>query len=209
LLGLAVAVALLAWCSVACQSAAAHQFLIEGSPLGAGEVHKVAESTAHGTMTVHAKPFGVNVRITCSKLHVGSKTSQIEAEGKSLGRPEFSECVVSEVVGCGVNEPATAEDKGQLVEVGGQLVEELTPVLGSFSEITLVSLPGKKCSVVGTYRIGGRQLCKLSNIKIEAVEHEASCEVSGSSLEFGGRAATFESTSVPVHLEHDPKWSGV
>jgi hypothetical protein len=193
---LLAAVAVFAFSAVAAAAAQADQYFVNGSALTSSESFSV---TASGTFVLHAKPLGTNTTITCSSV---TASGSLEAAGASSSSLKFSSCVVSEVKNCTVAEPINTSVNDKLIGGEGAIEDEFVPPggeTGTFTEITLNN-GAKACSVKGTYKVTGTQKCSLSSAETEAVEHELSCAVSGSNLTLGGRAATFESTGVPIKL---------
>jgi hypothetical protein len=196
-------------CAILCgfaTTATAHEFRVEGKSLTAPE--GIAEKTTTARrLVVLGTPFGVNMHVECTKIHVAAGVSFIEPTGKSVSHPEFSNCTVVKPVNCTLNEPVVARDKGLLVEVGGAIEEELTPAEGA--AFTTVTLTGSSCSLKGKpFEVGGSQLCELPEAGTEKASHEGVCKVAGSSLKAGGKAATLEG-STTVKLESGKLWSAL
>jgi hypothetical protein len=175
--------------------AAEAEYVVAGGVLSGSEAFTIPATS--GTYVLHAKPLGTNTTITCSSLK-GSGT--IKEGGASAAKLEFSSCVVSEVANCTVSEPIVTTVTDQLILESGTIVDKFSPEPGKpFTEITLNN-GAKACSVKGTYKVEGSQVCSLSSPETEAASHELSCATSGSSLTLGGRAATFQSTAVAISL---------
>jgi hypothetical protein len=194
--------------AVAATAAQARSYHVNGSTLtGAAEAFKVKSS---GTFILHAKPLGTNTTITCKKVEgtgaIEANTSQIE--GPSTSSLEYTACTVTEVSNCVATEPIVVEASDRLIGSTGSLNDEFYAKSGTFTEITLSEVPGKKCSVKGKYKVTGTQACSLTSAETELTEHELSCATTGSALSLGGcRAATFESTPVPIKLNSGDKYS--
>ncbi len=186
-------------------AAAAHEFRVEGKSITKSEA--IAEKTTTARrLVVLGSPFGVNMHVECTKIHVAAGVSFIEPGGKSVSRPEFSTCTVVKPANCSVNEPVVAHDKGLLVEVGGSIEEELTPAEGTV--FTTVTLTGASCPLKEPFPVSGSQLCALPEAGSEKVSHEGVCTTAGSSLKAGGKAATLEGTTT-VKLESGKLWSAL
>jgi hypothetical protein len=190
------ALSVFAFSAVAATAAQAHEYKVEGSPL-AGEKPFTVNST--GTFVLKGKPLGVNTTITCTAVK-GSGT--LKAAGASNAALEFSSCTVTQVKNCGVSEPIPVTVGDQLIGLGE---DEFKPESGTtFTEVTLT---GTSCSVKGTYKVEGSQVCEISSPGTEAVSHSLSCSETRSSLTLGGRVATFKSTGIPIELTSKEKYS--
>ena len=178
-------------------SAQAHEYVVNGSPLGAGtETLSNLEQTG-STFTFTGKPLGVNVNIKCST--VVESNGNINNKTAGQGKLEFSECNVAAPEGCKVKTPITTEVITALTEAGE---EEFKSKNASFVTITL-----EGCSVTEPFTVTGTQTCKLPGGTTPAVKHEVECLATGSKLKAGGKAATFEGTLKGLGLTSGLNWN--
>lgn len=193
---LSVAVAALAVAGTAA-SAQAHEYIVNGSPLGAGtETLKNLEQTGSNFIFT-GKPLGVNVKIECST--VLESNGNINNKTAGQGKLEFSECKVPAPEGCKVKTPITTEVITALTETGE---EEFKAKGASFVTITL-----EGCAVTEPFTVTGSQVCKLPGGTTPAVKHDVECAATGSKLKAGGKAATFEGSLKGLELTSGLNWN--
>ncbi len=136
---------------------------------------------------------GLALTITCKSANTSptAGTNQIEKEGKSKTKIEFSNCQAWEIIGgssisqpeCKITEPIIAEATGKLEGAGENLFT------GSKAEETLAEIAiakSEKCAFTKVaelkLKIKATELCTLPLLSEESVVHEMICTPGGSKL---------------------------
>jgi hypothetical protein len=149
------------------------------------------------------------VYIECDEDLAGPTSNVLEEKGKSTGKDEFKNCNVFEnskgkrvaLTGCTVKEPIVMEFTGALIEHG---IDELK---GKAAEETFAELKieGEKCTLKGTYKLKGAELCSISEAEYRKMSHEFLCTPAGGKLKLGAETAQLFSTEM-VKLKTSLEW---
>lgn len=190
-------VAAFAMSAVATASASAHEFIVEGKAVAAGE--QVAAEGTGGVVKVEKQESNKTVTIECKSSR---SKNHLEKEGKSYGGVTFEKCAIVGLSGCQVPNWELKYSE-QLVLFEALLADEFKSEAG---QEKLGDLEIETCALKGTYAVTGVLTCSLPGIGVEGVEHEVACEPKGSSLKIGGASASITS-SEKVRLESGKRWS--
>jgi len=189
--------AVLALGAVAAASASAHEFIVEGKTVAAGE--QVAAEGTGGVVKIEKQVSGKTVTVECKNSR---SKNHLEKEGKTNGEVTFEKCAVVGLSGCRVpNWKLRFSD--QLVLFEAALADEFKPEPGQ-TELGVMEI--EVCALKGTYAVTGTFTCALPGVGVERVEHEMICEPKGSSLKIGGDSASIAG-SEKIHLESGKQWS--
>lgn len=165
-------------------SASAHEYLVEGTPVGAGVKLEVEGTTS--LVWIETSILKAPIVQECDE---GTGTGFIEEKGKSTGKGEAKNCRIFQIVkgkrenltACAMREPVVIETTGELTGIG-----ENTAV-GSKAEegFTEFEIKGESCVLAGKYTIKGQELCLSPLAEMEKVLHEVICTAAGSKLKLG------------------------
>jgi hypothetical protein len=182
LLGLFAVFALSA--TTAATASAAHVFKIEGTEITGTEAIEADSFSGKMETTI----AGLSVSVQCEEDVTSG--GEIKTKGESKGNIEFKNCFVIKLnkgsreflTACTVGEPVIAEFKDQLTE------HSIDEYKGAGAEETFVELKikGESCSIKGTYKVKGSQICSTPESEFEKVIHESICTPAGSKLKQKG-----------------------
>jgi hypothetical protein len=199
-----------ALCAVASAAASAHEFKVEGNPIGAGEKE---ESQAESGITL-LEVAGKKVLIWCQE-DTGydiNKSLSIEEKGKSKFELEMRSCILWEnKEGRKVQPPeCKIVEKRPLAAVVIKGTDELIGLGEDEFKVasgTLV-LEGAKCPLEHESEITGSTVCALPEGALELVLHRIVCTAATSKLKVGTEPAALFSNEA-FRLQTLKKWSAV
>jgi hypothetical protein len=211
LLSLLVAMAVSPLAS-ASAAASTHAFVVEGTEEGSSE--KLEMETISSYIELEAPIAKVSVYVFCEEgIAPFSKESIIEGGGKSKSKLELKNCYAGEteeetekaLTACKVSEPVDVKMTGELTGEEKGLGEDELKGSGAEELLIEVEIGGSSCSIKGTYKIHGSQLCIFPEPEVEGVIHELLCE-SDMKLESGGEPAGL-SLDAELKTKGAKKWS--
>jgi hypothetical protein len=170
--------------AIASSSALAHEYLVEGKAIAAGEKVEAVGDT--GLQWVETKIGGLPIVQECDE---GLGTGNLEEKGKSTSRSESKNCRIFEInkgkrtylSACSLKEPVVIEATGELTGVG----EDILTGSGKEETFSEFEIKGESCVIKGKYKVKGTQLCTSPLAELEKVLHEGICTAAGSKLKLG------------------------
>ncbi len=188
-------VAAFALSATAVSTASAHEFLVNGTPLASGATEGLqGEQNLNTIYQFESVVKGTSIHITCQETLIGSEKNFLEGgnPGKAKLFPEFKACtgysvntkthLVENLPECKTKVTST-QAEGELTGPG-----ELTlrPKSGSsFAEVEFATETGA-CTIAGTFKVEGNELCTLPHFAVEGAVAQLECNPGGSSLKLGG-----------------------
>jgi hypothetical protein len=186
--------------SVTAASAQAHVFKINGAAIT--ESHNLKAENFTGNYLLEGKPFGVAVKIECTKV---KESGSIGTGGTGSATLKFTSCTVKKPAGCTVKEPIETSVSTLLVGPTPGVELEFKPSVGE--TFTTITLEGASCSLKEPFKVNGTQTCELPGAGTNQAGHEINCTAAGSALTAGGKPATFSGKVNPLELEGKENWS--
>ncbi len=178
-------------------------FKVNGANIIAGEKVEAQTDSLSTVNQLESAVAGVGLHVTCEEA-LGSPGTEnvLEEAGKVILKPEFKGCAVSDVSSKGVSEPLSVckvKEGGFTVTSDGELtaagILTLKPMgKEPFATITIEGNKESKCTVAGTFKIEGSQICTLPHYAVEAYAMVLACGPGGGKLTMGGEAARLYST---------------
>lgn len=180
-------------------SASAHEFLILGKKIAAGEkVLFLSKNVAGNSAILEQGTAGL--KITCTAV---TNHGFLEAAGKSTTTVIFNSCTVNRPAGCTVETPIVVKASDQLVLFEGILSDEFSPE-GGGTTFTILKFSGAGCSLT-TLEVNGEATGAVDNGN-EALAHVLTfSNTSGTNLTTGGVASFFRLKD-EIKLENDDLW---
>jgi hypothetical protein len=171
-------------------SADAHEYRIAGQPV----TSKVSIAGSISFVWLRGTPFGVGAATECVN---GEMTGAIEGAGIGKALLSMRECAVYKPAGCTLAELRVDSLESTLEAT--PLVESFAPSEGmKLSEFTY---QGSSCSLKGKpTKTEGSFSCSLVEAGVEAESHELYCDIEGSHMKWGGKAATIEAVLHGIHV---------
>jgi hypothetical protein len=192
MLGLLAAFALSA---VSSSAASAHEWLVNGKPIGTGEEVELNGSLIPNQPTQHSQATvaGLPIDIVCHRPH--GFFGWLKAAVKFIFKGVLSVCqaptiasgVISNQPKCKVSD-INVEGKGELIEAG-QVVLSGAP----FATFKIEEVMGAgACALTGEYKIEGTQVCTLPHYSVTATTMVLECNGAGSKeLKLGVESTKF------------------
>jgi len=162
--------------------------------------HKYAVGPIRGTSGVSKLASTIlkkAITIVCKK---DKFSGELEEEGKSKATITYEECSLEGLSGCRVPN-ITANVLDRLVESEKVTADEFFEKEGKGFTTVVIEV----CTLKGSYKVTGSQICKLPKGEEFASKHEIECTTGGSSLKLGTEPATYEGTAT-VELESKEEW---
>ncbi len=177
-------VAMVALGSVTAATASAHEFLVNGAAIGAGEKVEIQGNQLPGNNQLEGVIAGASVRILCLVVLLDPVGNLLEEKGKLKTKQEYKSCSVSSVSGgAAENQPKckvanfTAEGSGELTEAG------VISVKGSpFTTIKIENNGTETCLLKGEFKVETTQECSLPNYPVTSYIIIILCSPTGSKL---------------------------
>jgi hypothetical protein len=148
------------------------------------------KATHTSSFTLSATIAGVKFTITCSGLESVEGKAKNGAEGAEMyavgeGKTKFTGCGVTAPVGKGCSVPSTIETVNLTSKTTATMGTKFTPKSGE----AFVTIPVTKCT---TEALNGNKIVKgTATSETKTQKTQTFTTTSGSSLTFGGQAATF------------------
>jgi hypothetical protein len=192
----------LALSTVASATASAYVFNINGKELAEGEKIEVIGNAIPGENQLEGTVAKSTIATTCQGDLLPSAGNVIEERGKLKVKIEFKACtVVSINKGVVENLPKCRVKGGEFAMTAeGELTGagELTIKPKSGEPLVTLTIEevsgGGACTLTGTYKVEGSQVCTLPHFEVQAAVVALACNPAGGKVKLGGESARLYTT---------------